>query len=184
MKLALKEAGSMRSPVDSLVEEYFHTRNKTLSSLLETCRVVFRAKTELKRVTFKTFSQKVGLTSDGSVSKMVGIGRRYDQFKRHEESLPCAWTTVYKLTKIDEDTVDRLIESEVIHPAVTAADLAPYLPVVKSEPSGRVPTSISIGFEKGLDSETIQTIRSLLDQLKKCGCTFKEDKAAEVLEMV
>ena len=184
MNLITKEASLIGSPVDNLVEEYFLTRNKTLSSLLETCRVVFRAKTELKRATFKTFTQRVGLTSDGSVSKMVSIGRRYDQFKRHEELLPCAWTTVYKLTKIDEETVDQLIETEVIHPAVTAADLAPYLPVVSSEKSGRIPTSISIEFEKGLDSETIQTIRSLLDQLKKCGCKFKEDKAAEVLEMI
>ena len=183
MTAIVKPASSSISHVDGFVREYLNLREKTLNSLLEVCKVVFKAKEELNRKTFKAFIARVGLTSDGSVSKMVSIGQRYSQFKRHEDSLPSAWTTVYRLTQIDEKTVEELVESEVIHPAVTAAELKPYLPT----PAARevaVRSAISIQFERDLDSETRQTIRSLIEQLKKCGCKIKKDNAAEILEMI
>uniref|UniRef100_UPI004047A89C hypothetical protein n=1 Tax=Rheinheimera sp. TaxID=1869214 RepID=UPI004047A89C len=183
MSAISKPASSDLSYVDGFVREYFSLREKTLQSLLEICRVVYRAKSELNRKTFKTFIEKVGLTSDGSVSKMVSIGQRYSQFKRHEDSLPSAWTTVYRLTQIDEKTVEELVESQVIHPAVTAAELKPYLPTAAAREVS-VMSAISIQFERDLDPETRQTIRSLIEQLKKCGCEIKKDNAAEVLEMI
>ena len=184
MNALVKPPNTDLSHVDGFVQEYFSLREKTLQSLLEVCRVVYRAKSELNRKTFKTFVEKVGLTSDGSVSKMVSIGQRYSQFKRHEDSLPSAWTTVYRLTQLDEKTVEQLVESEVIHPAVTVAELKPYLPTPTVTKSSQEPNAISIQFEPGLDDETKQTIRSLIEQLKKCGCKIKNDKAAEVLEMI
>ena len=181
MNSKVSKASSALSLVEPFVQEYFSLREKTLQSLLEICRVVYRAKSELNRKTYKTFVEKVGLTSDGSVSKMVSIGQRYSQFKRHENSLPSAWTTVYRLTQIDEKTVEQLVESEVIHPALTVAELKPYLPVPATR-EVREPSGISIQFGTDLDEETKQTIRSLLKQLKQCGCTIKSDKAALVLE--
>jgi hypothetical protein len=179
----VSKASSALSLVEPFVQEYFSLREKTLQSLLEICRVVYRAKSGLPRKTFKTFIEKVGLTSDGSVSKMVSIGQRYSQFKRHEDSLPSAWTTVYRLTQIDEKTVEQLVASEVIHPAVTAAELKPYLPVPEAR-EVQQPSAISIQFERDLDAETRQTIRLLIEQLKKCGCKIKSEKAAQVLEMI
>ena len=184
MNAISKPSSSDLSYVDGFVREYFSLREKTLQSLLEVCRVVYRAKSELNRKTFKTFIEKVGLTSDGSVSKMVSIGQRYNQFKRHQDSLPSARTTVYRLTQIDEKTVEQLVDSEVIHPAVTVAELKPYLPLPTATKSSQEPNAISVQFERGLDEETKQTIRSLIDQLKKCGCKIKNDKAAPVLEMI
>jgi hypothetical protein len=182
MSSATKDVISSASHIDGFVQEYFSLREKTLESLLEVCRVVYRAKSELNRKTFKTFIEKVGLASDGSVSKMISIGQRYNQFKRHEDSLPSAWTTVYRLTQIDEDKVEELIESEVIHPTVTVSELKPFLPAPTTS-KGREPSGISIQFEKDLDEETKQTIRSLIEQLKQCGCTIRSDRAALVLEV-
>jgi hypothetical protein len=177
MNAISKPSSSDLSYVDGFVREYFSLREKTLESLLEVCRVVYRAKSELNRKTFKTFVEKVGLASDGSVSKMVSIGQRYNQFKRHEYSLPSAWTTVYRLTQIDEDKVEELIESEVIHPTVTMLELKKYLPEPREV---QKPSGISIQFEKDLDEEIKQTISLLVERLKQCGCTIRGDMAALV----
>lgn len=179
----LKTQSETQFSVEVYVDEYFLLREKTLGSLLEICRVVYQAKQALVKENFKTFVQRVGLQSTGSISKMVSIGKRYLQFKQYEDQLPCEWTTVYRLTQIDEKTLGELVETDVIHPAVTAAELTPYLPAARSS-SGKQPTqSLSIIFDKGLDVETKETIRSLLEQLRQCGCKFKRLKAVEELEM-
>lgn len=110
---------------NTLVNEWYEriqvSYRKTAVSILETARVVAEAYAALNKNEHKALEQQCGGKSH--LSKLKKIGAKYAVLMEHEQQLPSAESTLYKLADFSDDQIEEMAESGVISPFMTAADV-------------------------------------------------------------
>ena len=127
--------------LNSLVTTYKSLSRKSVESVLSLAETVLRADTELSDTFKLRFYENVGLKHGGSsVRKMRKVGEESPRFQPHLDKLTSNWTTLYQLAKLESHEFQRVVDSEVLHPLVTAAEI---VAVVK----GIDPKDANVGVE-------------------------------------
>ena len=82
------------------------------------------------------FCFHVGMERNGSTyRKLIQIAENADRLVPHVLNLPPAWTTLYDLAKLPHQDFDKLVESGIICPSMTAKDVQAVVPPEK--PKGK-----------------------------------------------
>jgi len=179
-----------------------HTKN-TASSYLEMCKVVFDASKSLSQKDFELFcvTAHIGVAK---AAKLKLIGQRYETLKQYVDTLPVNWTTLYKLTHLDDERIGELVADGKLYPEMPTKDLtqaAPELLEVKekkksdekgSEDQPALQPSKELNalaiFENGLSDSDLNELRQTLEQLRSLGAKVEMSTALiarmETLEVV
>lgn len=118
-------AGRPVSPaVTAYVVQFNQYSRKTAEAIIGMAETVFSAKKSLDAdplmfdntpIEFNQFCRAIGYDPDGSsIRKLIKIGEMADMLKRHTERLPNTWTTLYTLTRLGSETLERLIDQASI----------------------------------------------------------------------
>jgi hypothetical protein len=109
--------------IDDKVFEFRKYARKSVESVLEMCRVVLEAKTELSDDgDFNRFAQRVGC--EGSfLRKCIIIGKKYKELKSNERCLPANWTSLYEIARLDGDIINALVSEGEITPESKGCEL-------------------------------------------------------------
>ena len=92
-------------------------------SLAETC---YDAKKNLDKSEFKLFIKEVKLdSSNATLSKYLKIGSVSARFRKIEDRLPSAWTTIYNLSCLSNDEFNKVLP--FIYNDMTAKDIREIL---------------------------------------------------------
>ena len=118
---------AVKKDVLDYVDQFaIHTKN-TASSYLEMCKVVFEASEALNQKDFELFcvTAHIGVAK---ASKLKLIGKRYETLKQYVDTLPVNWTTLYKLTHLDDERIGELAEEGKLYPEMPTKDLTKAAP--------------------------------------------------------
>jgi len=107
--------------MNNLVCDFNDSYRKCALNYLEMGRIALEAKT-MGKVMYALFCERVWMKGDSEMSKLIALGKNYEQMKRHLECLPSKWTTLYNLTRLKEEQFNSLCKSGVIHPKLTGAE--------------------------------------------------------------
>lgn len=107
-----------------LVSNYKTGIGKTVEGILAMSKSVSEALKIKNQKEKNVFFNEVNLDRNSSMAKKLKvIGDKYDLFLQNQNSLPPAWTSLYQLTKLEEDNLLKLIEDEVINPTITGTEI-------------------------------------------------------------
>ncbi len=136
------------------VERYAFFANKSSENVLEMCKVVYEAFNDLKPEAFQRFCTAIGVGKKAaSVSKMRKIGERYSFLKGYSDHLPSAWTTLYRLSRIENEVFETGILDGVIHPSMNARALSILDPKVRKETTRTNQRLVTITLPGELDEQ-------------------------------
>jgi hypothetical protein len=107
---------------------------KTAESILEMGRIAFEAH-QISYGFYTLFCERVMARGKSMMSKLVAIGRRYDDFYPHKNNLPSQWTTLYNLTQLANDEFAQKCETGEIHSKLTGKE---SLILIGKAPSKRI----------------------------------------------
>ncbi len=155
-----------------LAERYLTLNKRSVSSILLMSFIVFsiRNKDEM----FNEFAKKIRMTVDLNSSqfrKYCVIGGNFNKLAKFIDSLPCRWSTIYKIAKLEESTLKNLVDEGHLHTCTTAEEIDVHLPkksnsVNKNSKLNSIGTRIQIRVNEGLTNNQIHKIIDALDELK------------------
>lgn len=133
--------------------------NKCAENVLEMCKIVYEAKSDLGSGEFEFFCQQISLKSAGSaISKMKTIGEAYSKLAAYKNELPGAWTTLYLISRMTPEDFKRAHEEKVINPMTTAKQLKSYAPYLFKDKIGGDMKTVDSS-----DNNTLFSIKSITD---------------------
>ncbi len=113
--------------INEYVVEFNYFAAKTADAIIGMGRVVFRAKQNLGSE-FTKFCEGIRFEEKSSaIRKLEQIGRKADFLEKYSDCLPNTWTTVYRLTQLNENIFEEAVNSEDIKPAMTGAEAGKLL---------------------------------------------------------
>ncbi len=113
--------------INEYVVEFNYFAAKTADAIIGMGRVVFRAKQNLGSE-FAKFCEGIRFEEKSSaIRKLEQIGRKADFLEKYADCLPNTWTTVYRLTQLNENIFEEAVNSEDIKPAMTGAEAGKLL---------------------------------------------------------
>ena len=113
--------------INEYVVEFNYFAAKTADAIIGMGRVVFRAKQNLGSE-FAKFCEGIRFEEKSSaIRKLEQIGRKADFLEKYSDCLPNTWTTVYRLTLLNENIFEEAVNSEDIKPAMTGAEAGKLL---------------------------------------------------------
>lgn len=146
--------------VAGFVERYRGFLRATAESLLGISRTLIEAEAKLDLVEFSMFLDEIGLQKDSSTyRKLKSIGESFSKLNPFVERLPNAWTTLYKLSRMEPGDFARV--SSRLTPFITAKEIDELLgPSRKKNPAN---TDLS------LDVAALDTVQKseLYEEVKK-----------------
>ena len=102
--------------VDKLVGHYNQGIGKTVQGILIMCKAVYDAYQIENMSDQNKFFNNVNLDKSSSTcKKFKAIGEKYVLFEKIEKSLPPAWTSLYELTRLDDEKLTNYINDNKIH---------------------------------------------------------------------
>lgn len=161
--------------VAQYVDQYKKCVQKTAESILGLADIVYAADRELSKEEFEKFRKEIGAnqTKDSYIKKLICIAKKSARFNAIKNDLPPNYTTLYSMTKLDDDTFKQVVDDNVVHPDMTAVALSKYL---GNKPSKNVPEIIlSL---KNLSDEVIQLAITEIELLcQKFNIVYKSNIA-------
>lgn len=142
---------------------------KTAEGVLEMARVVYDAK-QLDKAEFEVFCAVVGYKSDSStIRKLNSIGEKYQILLSRTQSLPNSWTTLYQVSRLTTEMIDRKINEGVITPNLDGKGLAERLGLAEPKPPKNVQkgTESKMNFSVDIDLIPSPTLKIKLQHLLK-----------------
>ena len=131
------------------MSEYKTGIGKTVEGILRMSRAVFEASLLKNPKDKNTFFNEANLVKNSSTYiKLIAIGERYDFFLKNQNSLPSSWTSLYLLTKIDEEKIIQFITEDLIHSSVKGDELKELVGVKPRLNSNKILTSKVQSVEK------------------------------------
>jgi hypothetical protein len=115
--------------VDQYVLKFFDKTKNAVENLIAMSEIVFELNSkvddlELSINDLNYFCHNVGLSTGSSTfRKHVCIGRKADYLRRLIEDIPSAISTVYEITTIDPDEIEKFIEWKKLTPRTTLTEL-------------------------------------------------------------
>jgi hypothetical protein len=95
-------------------------------AILETAAIVAEARDALDRSGFRELADRLGL-SHGTLCKLVAIDSRRDRFVGQEESLPSAWTVLYRLSRLPDEQFEILAASGKLQPKLSERQVSKFV---------------------------------------------------------
>ena len=119
---------NVSTTVEIYVEQFNQFSRKTAESIIGMAETMYQAKKNLpkskgnnKLEKFNEFLTGIRYNPKSSaVRKLLQIGEMADMLKRHSDQLPNTWTTLYTLTQLGQETLERLISNQLVIASVTA----------------------------------------------------------------
>lgn len=106
------------------VNEFKGYARKTVEGTLEMSRVVVEARKLKGKSNFGEFCDLIGFDKRSStIKKLQCIGKKYEFLSSVKDNLPSNWTTLYQISRIDNEQIQDLIQSKVIHPDMTGKEV-------------------------------------------------------------
>lgn len=116
--------------VDGYVQQFNQFSRKTAEAIIGMADTVFKAKNELSPQQtskkgevdqFKQFCEQIRYHhKSSSIRKLYQIGEMADMLRRHADQLPNTWTTIYTLTQLGQEQLERLITEQKVVASLTA----------------------------------------------------------------
>lgn len=120
--------------VKVMAAEFNGYAKKTAESVLQMGKVVSDMKARRNKVEFETFCDLIHYKSDSSlIRKFAQIGSKFHQLMANADKLPNAWTTVYQIASLSEDTISALMDKGVINPHLSGKNVREVLGLSKSK---------------------------------------------------
>ena len=168
--------------IDAHYEKITTSMQHTAVAILHTAQCVYEAKRELNKTSFKALVAKFG--SESSVSKWVAIGERAAVMKIHSDALPSSNTSLYHLSRLQNDKFNEYIATKQINPFMTNAAAAALLELPPPSSAANL-ASVIIKLDENtrriLDAHPEQMANLLrqlslvAEALKTLGVTVKEE---------
>ena len=96
--------------------------------MLEMCLIIYTSKQKFEKDEFGELCKQIGYDPQGSsISKFVAIGARYKDFKRYRDSIPSNWTTMYQLTHVKPDALNKAVKNGTLTAQTTAQAISARL---------------------------------------------------------
>jgi hypothetical protein len=136
----------------------------TVENILEIGRLMLECKETLEPDKYKLFLKETSYKHETpTVRKWNRIGESYVRLKSISQHLPPVVSTLYKLSTLDSNKLNKLIESQILTPTVTLKEIVDEL----NPPTNRIkPISIVLEIDSTIDEDTLQEIIDSLDNYK------------------
>jgi hypothetical protein len=122
----------LAAPYAAYVVQFNQFRSKTAESIIGMAETVYLAKKNLqnanskgkeKNLQFEEFCKGIRFNGKSSaIRKFLQIGEMADMLKRHADNLPNTWTTIYTLTQLGKDVLEKMIEEQRVIASITAQE--------------------------------------------------------------
>ncbi|MDH6155242.1 hypothetical protein M2124_001525 [Polynucleobacter sphagniphilus] len=137
----------------------------TVENILEIGRLMLECKDTLEPDEYKLFLKETSYKEETpTVRKWNRIGDSYVRLKSISQHLPPVVSTLYKLSTLDSNKLNNLIDGQILTPTVTLKEIVDEL----NPPSTKTkPISIVLEMDSTIDEDTLQEILDSLDHYKK-----------------
>lgn len=172
------ENTTMSTEVKELVSQYKTGIGKTVEGILGMSKAVLEASFLTNHKDRNMFFIEANLDRNSSTcKKLKSIGERYDFFLKNQRSLPSSWTSLYLLTKLEENKFNGLVEREIINPMIKGKEI---LDIVGSKPRIIVKKDLSSN-SSFFDNEDDISFKVIFqgDQISKVDSIIRE-----IIEMI
>ena len=115
---------------DFYINKISSLKTNTAENILSIGLVMKEAKINLSKDDFQSFLKSTHYEEkSSSVRKWIQIGDAYQRLSPIANKLPVAWSTIYKLSKIDSNKFDLLERMNILHSTITAREIDEHLSV-------------------------------------------------------
>jgi hypothetical protein len=189
--------------VETYISRFFTQTKDAVENLISMSEIVYEmnSKVENAELTMNDlnyFCLSIGMTTSSSnFRKHVCIGRKADYLKRLIKDIPSAISTVYEITTIDPDEIEKFIEWKKLTPSTTLAELKmlafkkPNITSSKSTPCNFIkiefdPNNLSFELKKKfldfvLDIQNQVVVKfPLMNEFEDICNVMNDDKAKEL----
>ena len=137
----------------------------TVENILEIGRLMLESKDTLEPDEYYLFLKETHYGEETStVRKWNRIGDSYVRLKSISQHLPPVVSTLYKLSTLDSNKLNNLINSQILTPTVTLKEIIEELNPPKTTNN---PICITLEIDSTIDENTLQEIIDSLDNYKK-----------------
>jgi hypothetical protein len=137
----------------------------TVENILEIGRLMLECKDTLEPDEYKLFLKETSYKEETpTVRKWNRIGDSYVRLKSISQHLPPVVSTLYKLSTLDSNKLNSLIDSQILTPTVTLKEIDDELNPPKTTKN---PICITLEIDSTVDEDTLQEILDSLDNYKK-----------------
>ena len=146
------------------VQGYHDFTKDAAATYVRKCQLVLEAEDELPPEAAQQFFDQIRLPrSSATYRKVRKIGEASDRLLKIADRLPDSWTTLYQLAKIEPHVFDELVQNDVIHPGMTAADIQ----AATKKPTKKEKFIITIdasALGKGEQAQMYRKVKDVADQ--------------------
>lgn len=175
----------MSDIIQSFVQRISDSWRESVEKILQTSQILVLSEKELSDIDFLDMVGQLPM-SQSTVSKLLLIGKN-NYLPQKVTYLPPHWTTIYEISTMSNDDIDKGVDEGFINPSSTKKEIDKFrsqLEVVGEVIEGEVnevtseePTFGKITVTNDFDLEKIEDLRKDLKRLeKKYGITFQSDK--------
>jgi hypothetical protein len=137
----------------------------TVENILEIGRLMLECKELLEPDEYEIFLKQTHYGEETpTVRKWNRIGDSYVRLKSISQHLPAVVSTLYKLSTLDSNKLNSLIDSQILTPSVTLKEIHDELNPSKTTNN---PICITLEIDSTIDENTLQEILDSLDNYKK-----------------
>jgi hypothetical protein len=103
---------------------YYEFTKDAADIYIRKCQLVLEAEEDLPAEAHQRFFDRIRLPRNSATYRKVRkIAEEGDRLLKVADKLPDSWTTLYQLAKLQPQVFDELVQDDVLHPGITAADL-------------------------------------------------------------
>lgn len=159
------------------VQGYYEFTKDAADIYVRKCQLVLEAEKDLPAEAVQQFFDRIRLPRNSATYRKVRkIAEAGDRLLKVAERLPDSWTTLYELAKLQPHEFDELVQDDVLHPGMTAADLRA---VTKKSPEKEkfIITIEGATLSKGQQLQLYREVKEVADNY---GATISAPPAPEV----
>ena len=176
--------------MSDIIESYVHriseSWRESVEKILQTSKILVESENELSDIDFLEMISHLPM-SQSTVSKLLMVGKN-NHLSSKVEYLPPHWTTIYEISTLDNDQIDRGVDEGFINPSSTKKEIDKFRNVIIDVEGVDVretdtqtltdePTFGRISVSSDFDLEKIEDLRKDLKRLeRKYKINFHSDR--------
>lgn len=146
------------------VKQITSLKTNTAENILCIGLVMKEAKTNLSKNDFSSFLKSTHYEEkSSSVRKWIQIGDAYQRLSPIAHKLPVAWSTIYKLSKIDSNKFDLLERKNILHSEITAREIDEHLSVKNRANSKKI--QLTLKFDLNVSPASFKRLHDSISKL-------------------
>tara|TARA_E500000331_G_scaffold74267_1_gene69313 strand:+ start:506 stop:1504 length:999 start_codon:yes stop_codon:yes gene_type:complete len=182
----------MSNVVQSFVERISESWRESVLKIIETSQILVESENTLSELEFMDMVTLLPM-SQSTVSKLLMIGKN-DYLSNKVENLPPYWTTLYQISTLSSDQIDKGIEEGYIHPSSSKREIDFFINKFiegtlnddeKNDDELKITSEPILGsfiVPKEFDVKELDNIQKDIKKLeKKYGIKFKSDTSKKGL---